>query len=71
MRLGQLMMTMSRSSARARISGPGILPRTKTIHFISTLSAVRTTWGFTRPVSSRAGFLTKASTSLMKSLPQA
>lgn len=27
------------------MSGPGTLPRTKTIHFISTISAVRTTWG--------------------------
>ena len=45
---------MSRSFANSKIPASGFLPRTKTMHFISIISAVRTTWGFTRPVSSSA-----------------
>ena len=39
--------------------------------FISIISAVRTTWGLTSPVSKTACSLTNASTSLIMSLPQA
>ena len=58
MGFSEVITTMSRSRAISKMVSSGTLPRTKTMHFISIISAVRTTWGLTMPVSKSAWFFT-------------